>query len=228
MDRKTSLNYILSTANAQASRDVAPPFMLGDKIDMSRPQPIKPHAACGSTSRPSMMPASRLDAMPNHVLAIVAYHLVVDDRGLGGHPSAIIPLLLSNRKIYDKISFAANPQLYNNLFRATFDYAALNRRYKWMVKHYPAMAGRGTSRFDLFSDPKSWAEEYKARWITSKRMSRVVARGLNFMPEPSDEADFQEDAWVVWFLVTENGELNGDIMPHPSPSVLKLTRPRRS
>ncbi|ORX36504.1 hypothetical protein BD324DRAFT_580977 [Kockovaella imperatae] len=151
---------------------------------------------------------SRLDGLPDNVLSIIAYHIVVNDHGVGSSPSHLLPFLYTSRSIYSKLSFRANPQLYNNLFRATFDHAALMRRYKWMVKHLASMAGRGRNTYDLFSDSESWAEDYKARWITARRMRAIARAKATMIPGVSSEETFLEDAWVVWFLVTENDGKN--------------------
>ena len=76
------------------------------------------------------------EMLSRDTLARIAYHLVVDDNGIGRHPSVLIPLLLTNKIVYDAIAFDNNPQLYNNLYRATFDYAALIRRYEMDGKSF--------------------------------------------------------------------------------------------
>jgi hypothetical protein len=123
------------------------------------------------------------------------------------HPSALIPFFLTSRTIYDSISFDNNPQLYNNLFRVTFDSSALDRRYEWMVKHLSSMAGRGRKVFDLFSDPRSWAIDYKTRWEQSYRMREVVKHGGFDIPGISSRDLLVADLWNIWFLLTENGAL---------------------
>ena len=120
---------------------------------------------------------SRFESLPKHLLSLIAYHLVTDDHNTRHSPSYLIPLYLTSRKIYDRLSPDANPQLYNSLFRFTFDNAALLRRYQWMIKHLSHQAGRGRGTYDLFSDPKAWAKDYQARWVTSKRMRRSVKAG---------------------------------------------------
>jgi len=155
------------------------------------------------------LPQSRwpvLDTLPGDVLSLIAYHLVVDDQGVGRSPSALLPLWLTSRSVCDAISFEDNPKLYNNLFRATFDHAALTRRYDWMVHHVAEVAGRGRKVFDLFSDPRSWAVDYKTRWDQARRMRLVVKHGRIDDPAICDHDRLVADFWNVWFLLTENGE----------------------
>ena len=150
---------------------------------------------------------SRFENLPRDIHALVAFHLVVDDNGLGRHPALLIPLFLTSRVVYDSISFDNNPQLYNKLFRATFDTSALDRRYNWMVIHLADMAGRGRKIFDLFSDPRSWAIDYKTRWDLSWRMREVVRRDTLEIPGVCDKDQLAADHWNVWFILTENGKI---------------------
>jgi len=152
---------------------------------------------------------SRLETLPRALLAHIAYLVVVDNQGVGRHPSQLIPLQLTCRTIYNCISFDNNAQLYNNLFRATFDSSALDRRYEWMTKHVADMAGRGRKIFDLFADPRSWAIDYKTRWEQSWRMREVAKQQRLEIPGVSSRDQLVADLWNVWFLLTENGEFFG-------------------
>jgi hypothetical protein len=153
------------------------------------------------------MPMRELAALPREILTQIAFHLVVDDDGLGQHPSPLIPFLLSCRAVHEAISFGNNPQLYNRLFRATFDHKALERRYGWMKEHLSDVAGRGKESFDLFADPRSWAIDYKVRWEQSWRMRQVVKHAKIEVPGVCDLEQLTADLWNVWFLLTENGEV---------------------
>ena len=75
-----------------------------------------------------------LSLLPRNLLGLVAYHLVVDDHGIGRDPSPLLPLLLTSRAIYSALTFDEYPQLYYDLYCATFDHAALQRRFNWMAK----------------------------------------------------------------------------------------------
>lgn len=86
-----------------------------------------------------------LDSLPRNLLGQVAYHLVVDTDGHGRDPSALLPLFLTCRSIRDALAFDDFPQLYHDLFCATFDYAALQRRFDWMAKTMAAAASAGSS-----------------------------------------------------------------------------------
>ena len=150
---------------------------------------------------------SRLESLPRHLLGIIAYHVVVDSHGVGRSPSVLLPLFLTSKSMYNALAFDRHPELYNNLFRATFDHAALTRRYKFMVKHLSEVAGRGRKVYDLFSDPKSWAFEYKDRWAMSRRMREAVHVGTMNIAGLPTQKEIDADMWRLWFLSTENGEL---------------------
>jgi len=185
--QKTSLGFICSPSSVSSSYHVTSPY----------------DAMTGQTKRRQK---SGLETLCREALAHIAYDLVVDDDGIGRHPSALLPLLLTSRSIYEAISFDNNPQLYNRLFRATFDHAALSRRYDWMVHHLADVAGRGRKVFDLFNDPRSWAIDYKTRWEQSWRMRQVVKQGRLEIPGICDMEQVSADLWNLWFLLTENGE----------------------
>ena len=53
---------------------------------------------------------------------------------------------------------------------------------KWMVNHLADVAGRGRKVFDLFSDPKSWAIDYKTRWEMTWRMRQVAKHSTFQIP----------------------------------------------
>ncbi|EIW70963.1 hypothetical protein TREMEDRAFT_27348, partial [Tremella mesenterica DSM 1558] len=149
-----------------------------------------------------------LETLPRNILSLITYHLVISTpHPLSSHyipnPSTIIPLLLTCKTIYKTINFDSNPQLYNSLFRSTFDHSALSRRYDWMVVHLSEVAGRGRKIFDLFSNPRSWANEYKTRWGMVKRMRRDV-RDCTVVNKEKMTADL----WNVWFILTENAGNN--------------------
>lgn len=59
--------------------------------------------------------------------------------------------------------------------------------------------------FDLFSDPRSWAMDYKERWITAKRMRLNVRRQSMVVEGVCNREDMMADLWNIWFLLTENG-----------------------
>ena len=180
---KASLDFLCSSQSSMLSPYVTPPFL-----------------------SMSTKPRSTLERLPRDVLALIAFHLVVDDSGIGRHPSALMPLYLTCRVMYDAICFDNNPKLYYNLFRATFDYTALTRRYGWMVKNIADVAGRGRKIFDLFSDLRSWAIDYKTRWDQSWRMRQVVKHGRIEIQGICDSEQLTADLWNIWFLLTENGE----------------------
>lgn len=58
---------------------------------------------------------------------------------------------------------------------------------------------------DLLSERRPWAIDYIARWEMSRRMTQIAKLGRVEIPGICDRAQFMEDMWTVWFLVTENG-----------------------
>ncbi|WWC87780.1 uncharacterized protein L201_002672 [Kwoniella dendrophila CBS 6074] len=163
-----------------------------------------------------------LECLPRELLALIGYHIMVDDSHtdedgstiIGGkHPSNLLPLLFTSKTIYESICFDNNPQLYNSLFRLTFDVKALDRRYQWMKKNLnktspPPSKGSGKKVFDLFSDPRSWAIDYRTRWEQTYRMCQVAKRCRIELPGICDKEAFVADLWNVWFLLTENDGKN--------------------
>ena len=212
---KTSLGFILSPPGNNTGSNTIPlppirSFSISSHYSMPSPasstssDPALHSTISGSRKR------SRLEKLPRNLIAHIAFLLVIDDQTDSPgrpkprkHPNALFPLFLSCRTIYDAISFDNNPQLYNTLFRHTFDTSALDRRYRWMQKHLASQAGRGRKIFDLFSDPRSWAIDYKTRWEQASRMRLVVKKGDYEGVCTRDQ--LTADLWNVWFLLTENG-----------------------
>ncbi|WWC68735.1 uncharacterized protein I206_102669 [Kwoniella pini CBS 10737] len=161
---------------------------------------------------------SGLECLPRELLALVAYHLLTergeekdDEEIYGIHPSNLLPLLFTSKSIYEAICFDNNPQLYNTLFRVTFDIKALDRRYQWMKNHLHKNSsgkGKGKKVFDLFADPRSWAIDYKIRWEQSFRMRQVAKQCRIEIPDICDKEAYVADLWNVWFLLTENDNKN--------------------
>lgn len=182
-----------------------------------------------------------LDDLPRNLLGLVAYHLVVDDHGVGGDPSMLASFLLTSRSIHSALMFDEYPQLYYDLYCATFDHAALQRRFDWMAKTMaaagagggaakpgggngkegggpPGPGGGGKKMFKLFDDPRSWAIDYRARWEMARRMKKVVRYGSLFVPGFCDRETVLGDLWNMWFLLTENGE-SSSLPSRPRPGV---------
>lgn len=149
--------------------------------------------------------SSRLESLPRDIISQIALNLVIDNNRIGRSPSSLIPLFLTSKHIYSQISFESNPELYNRLFRVTFDFKALERRYSWMIQHLSDVAGRGRQVFDLFSDPKSWAIDYKTRWGMARRMKLIVEFDKVDLDGVCDRKQLEADLWNIWFLLTENG-----------------------
>jgi hypothetical protein len=144
----------------------------------------------------------------------------------------MLPLLKTCKTIHSALMFDEYPQLYYDLYCATFDHAALTRRFNWMAKTMAASAkppppgggpgggnghgppggggggggGPGKKMFKLFDDPRSWAIDYKSRWEMARRMKKLVGYGKLFVEGLCDREQMTADLWNVWFLLTENGE----------------------
>lgn len=210
-NKKASLDFICSpTVDPSSSHPdhiPAPPFIHGQA---STAPPVQSISTTSIPAKRKAKSLSKLEALPRSLLSHIAFQLVIqesspDPKWTGRkHPSSLLPFFLSSRTVYDAISFDNNPQLYNHLFRATFDTSALTRRYDWMVKNLSQQAGRGRKIFDLFSDPRSWAIDYRTRWEQSARMRKVVK--ANKFDGLCDKDQLVADLWNVWFLLTENGE----------------------
>ena len=95
-----------------------------------------------------------------------------------------------------------------------------------MVKHLSSMAGRGRKVFDLFSDPRSWAIDYKTRWEQSYRMREVVKHGGFDIPGISSRELLVADLWNIWFLLTENGASDGWAMSEADSRRAEYPLPR--
>lgn len=149
---------------------------------------------------PSMPQAKSLDALPPELLSRTALHLVAASPRR--HPSALLPLFLTCRAVYHAISLPNNPQLYKDLYFATFDYSAVLRRCQWMETH---IFKDGYNILNLLSDPRLWALDYTTRWEMSRRMRQIAKLGRVEIPGVCDRRQFMQDMWTVWFLVTENG-----------------------
>ncbi|WVQ64805.1 uncharacterized protein L199_002974 [Kwoniella botswanensis] len=259
---KTSLDFICSphsssttstttpdspSAKRRKPRDDSPSYM------SPRPSSPQPTFAFPTSSSNIMTNGNTskktLERLPRELLALVGFYLVIEDedgtekqdevKKYDKHPSKLLPLLFVSKTIYEQICFDNNPQLYNRLFRATFDVQALDRRYQWMKKNLtkPSPASNSTSDssststtnanadstgnsaiskpdgknrkiFDLFSDPRSWAIDYRTRWEQSYRMRQVSKQSRIEIPGICDKEAYVADLWNVWFLLTENDGKN--------------------
>ncbi|WVQ94536.1 hypothetical protein IAU59_001615 [Kwoniella sp. CBS 9459] len=196
---KNSLDFICSPT--------ASPQPLPDSVSFhASPRSMTPSPPAAS-SKPGS--SARLASLPRELLAHIAYDVVVDESGDVGHPSALLPLFLTSKSIYDAVCFDNNPQLYHSLFCATFDTAALNRRYLWMKSNLAkAPGGAKKKTFDLFADPRSWAFDYRTRWEMSSRLRQVGKVVTIDVPGVCDRDAFVADLWNIWFLLTENDGKN--------------------
>ena len=88
-------------------------------------------------------------------------------------------LLLTSRSIHNTISPSANPRLYARIYRSAFDTAAVHRRIG-----------------DV--NAPQLAQELRRRVEALARLARMVKSG-----DLSGVSD--EDVWVIYLLLVENG-----------------------
>lgn len=206
-NKKTSLGYILS---APVPEPISTPFpALSSTSGSSNIPIIPPSSSSPSPASPGSSPG--LLSLPRSALSLIAYYLVLPPSSTSiGHPSSLLPLLSTCSHLNSLLRLPANPQLYHDLYSATFDTAALDRRYAWISATLAKQTGGSKRAFDLFGDPRSWAEDYRARWEMSGRMREVGKKGTFELDWGSDKSGVREmilpDLWNAWFLVTENGQ----------------------
>jgi hypothetical protein len=148
---KASIEYILSSSPSTPS----PPSTAGSSsfsaetvtTRESEDYPPSYHPAMVMDDKPKDG-LSRFEQLPVEVLSNIAFHLIMSDERR--RPRTLLPVLLTSRPLCKALRFDENYELYNRLFRATFDWQALERRYLWMVRHLSRQASRGRGKFDLF------------------------------------------------------------------------------
>ncbi len=133
----------------------------------------------------------QLLSVPTEIISTIAFHLSLSPT-LIGPPSSLIPFLLSCKRINSALSFKNNPRLYAELFEVSFDLKAGKRRYK-EENQEGRMKARGL------------AEEFKKRCEGLKRLRKLVEK-------KNVEELREEDAWMLYMMLIENGEPGGSAL----------------
>src|SRR5215510_8168273 len=74
-----------------------------------------------------MTQASYLEAAPDEVLRHIAFLSAVSS--IMRPPHTLLQMQLTSRRMYNSLSIHASPEVYANLFSATFDTSAITRRF---------------------------------------------------------------------------------------------------
>lgn len=151
------------------------------------------------------MASSQLEALPLPILSRIIINLVIQSDSTY-HPSSLLPVLCVSRTLHSKLTLDGNPQLYHDLFNATFDTLALARRYPWLVENKQNIPYLENSSDQVISDPKKQGIEYKRLWGTARRTKATVQAGIPVVPGVAGVEHIIPDLWQLWFLATENGE----------------------
>ncbi|WVQ72764.1 hypothetical protein IAR50_002324 [Cryptococcus sp. DSM 104548] len=161
-----------------------------------------PHPSARSHRKQSIS----LDKLPLHIISQVAFYVLVDDSGDAAHPSGLLPLLFSCKRIYEALFIQHNVSLYGELYKATFDYQALLRRYAWHRGNAQRLdAGQA---HDIFQDSHLWAADYKDRWEMARRLCIAVKADTLNVPGVCDISMHGQDIWNIWNLWSENDGKN--------------------
>lgn len=138
-----------------------------------------------------------LSSLPSEVLALVVFHLCQPEplKATGEDKPVISPgvwavppveLLSTCRSVNSAVSPSANPELYARIFRVNFDTAAVHRR---LGDHNPTRKIR--------------AREMMAEL---KRRVRALKRLAGIMERKAVKHVREEDLWVIYVMLVENGE----------------------
>ncbi|TYJ57024.1 hypothetical protein B9479_002303 [Cryptococcus floricola] len=142
---------------------------------------LYPHSSLPNQTRKHNI---SLDRLPLHIVSQVAFYVLVDDAGNAGHPAGLLPLLFSCKRVYQALYIKHNVSLYDELYKATFDYQALLRRYAWHRGN--ALRKEAGRAHDIFQDSRLWAADYKDRWEMSRRLRMATGADTLEIPGPSD------------------------------------------
>lgn len=145
-----------------------------------------------------------LEALPLTVLSRIVQHAVLRSP-TAYDPAALVPLLCASKTLHGKLTLDGNPELYRDLYRATFDTAALARRYPWLLENHENIRFLGRACKDVLSDPRMQGAEYISLWATARRATAIVNAGTAIVPGIATSDDIVPDLWRLWFLTTENG-----------------------
>lgn len=139
-----------------------------------------------------MPPPSLLD-IPHEILSQIGFQVALSTSPAPGPPSQLVSLLLTHRSIAADLSLQANPSLYADILRATWDTDAVDRRY-----------GRA-----LLADANIAAADLVARWQSLHRIRAYPARRERERGSPRSENSWDQEAGALLMeaavLLSESG-----------------------
>lgn len=169
-------------------------------------------------------------ASPTPISSKNIYSLIPD-------PRALLPLMLTAKKVYGALRFEDNPTLYQWMYMETFDCAALIRRWKryqygGLNHSYTSVEALTQTEHEddnntcdvdhegkectcregvhLLTDPKIFANEYRERFDLFK-LYRTLSKGgvLKEMWESKEgRQTISAGIWVAWWMYMENDHKN--------------------
>lgn len=144
-----------------------------------------PAAPSAGLARPSP-----LLALPDELLSQVAFFCALSSTP--GPPSGLVPLLCTHSRLAGCLSSDANPSLYGRILRATWDLAAVRRRY-------------GP---DALADVRAESAELRRRWriLQTVRALGDDVGGWLTAHEADGERLLEETMLEVILLLMENGK----------------------
>jgi len=137
----------------------------------------------------SMQSLPALDTIPQEVLEQIAFCAATDS--LLGPPSAIVPLLCTNRKINSYLSFTTNHHLYARIFMEKFDCSTVLRRL----------------------DSESWtasvlSKELQRRFTYLKRLRARSDSILKSSLTSEHKKELRDSLWTAYIMMLENDGKN--------------------
>ncbi|TFY67422.1 hypothetical protein EVJ58_g1639 [Rhodofomes roseus] len=137
-----------------------------------------------------MTPSHSLDSIPQEVLEHIAYFTATVS--FLGPPSALVPLLSTNRRIYAALALDRNPHIWARIFAYKFDLAAAVRRL-------------GPAR----TTPLAIAEEFKKRCMVLRRVRAKTDTLAPIWELSSGHArHLSELLWTAYLMMLENDGRN--------------------
>ncbi|KAF5392676.1 hypothetical protein D9757_000941 [Collybiopsis confluens] len=132
-------------------------------------------------------PPASFDAIPQEILSEIAIYLATDT--FLGPPSAILPLISTNRWLYSCLSFHSNPYVYAKIYESKFDLS-------------PAFRRLGITSFAT----TTLARELKRRCILLDRIRhrQLSSRGHGANGNVDDDEELGELLAQIYLMVVEN------------------------
>jgi hypothetical protein len=163
--------------------------------------PVASPPAAGVARPP---PPSPLLALPDELLSQVAFFCALSPTP--GPPSGLVPLLCTHPRLVASLSSEANPSLYGRILRATWDLAAVRRRYG------PA----------ALADVRAESAELERRWTVLQTVRALGddVGGWLAAHDTDGERLLEETMLEVILLLMENGQ-SCAIAPEPGAAAYR-------